>query len=289
MSTPNSNSTSTKRRLIQNSPFRQLTGRTDELIQVSLQDAFMVNLALIEANPNQPRKNIDPERLAELAADIKARGILQPPIVRRAGEKYQLIVGERRFRAAQLADLTEIPVLVKDLSDQEAQIVSLVENIQREDLSFGDEANYFKMMQQQYGFSIRDIAAFVNKSKSYVENRLNLLKNPELLAAVEAQKIGLHEANVLARMDKEAESESVREKDSTNIASESVREKDSYADFSPAIRQFIRQCSRLLEVTDNMAAKLQKAADDEREATLETVEALENELAKLKQRLRKHR
>jgi ParB family chromosome partitioning protein len=288
VSQPNSSKSSSKRRLISESPFRQLTARTEEVRRVSLEDAYMVKLDQIELNPNQPRKHMDPDSLAELSADIKVRGILQPPIVRpiEGNSKYQLVVGERRYRAAQMAELTEIPVLVQDLDDKEAQVVSLIENIQREDLSFEDEANYFKILQQEYELSIRGIAELVHKSKSYVETRLILLKNPELLAAVQAQKIGLHEAAVLARLDKQGAIESVREKDTSTLANKGVREKDtSYDELSPTVRPFIRVCRNLAELSYGMSAKLQRVSESERATIVETLDELAEELGKLRQKM----
>lgn len=293
MSLPSSNSNSSRRKpLIKDSPFRQLVTRTEELNQVSLKDAYLVNIDLIELNPNQPRKRIDENRLQELSEDIKVRGILQPPIVRRAGDKYQLVVGERRYRAALKAELKEIPVLVQELTDQEAQIVSLVENIQREDLDFEDEAKYFKMLQEEYSFSIRDIAALVHKSKSYVDARIQLLKNPQLMKEVQAQKLGLHEATLLARLEKQGRLEArkgVREKDSSKTKDKSVREKDSLEQLSPGTRHFVRQCRTLLDLSHNMVVKLQKTGEGEREITIATLEQLGEELGRLRQRLEKQR
>jgi ParB family chromosome partitioning protein len=290
VSQPSSGKSGSKRPIISESPFQRFTARTEEIRRVSLKDAYMVKLDQIELNPNQPRKHIDPNSLAELSADIKARGILQPPIVRpiEGNSKYQLVVGERRYRAAQMAELTEIPVLVKSLDDKEAQIVSLIENIQREDLSFADEANYFKILQQEYELSIRGIAELVHKSKSYVETRLNLLKNPELLAAVQAQKIGLHEATVLARLDKQGSIESVREKDTSTLANKGVREKDtSYDELSPGVRPFIRVCRNLAELSYGMSAKLQRVSESERATIVETLDELAEELGKLRQKMLK--
>jgi ParB family chromosome partitioning protein len=288
VSQPSSGKSGSRRPIINENPFRQLAARTEEVRRVSLKDAYVVKLDQIELNPNQPRKHIDPDSLAELSADIKVRGILQPPIVRpiEGNSKYQLVVGERRYRAAQMAELTEIPVLVQDLDDKEAQVVSLIENIQREDLSFADEANYFKILQQEYELSIRGIAELVHKSKSYVETRLNLLKNPELLAAVQAQKIGLHEATVLARLDRQGPIESVREKDTSVLANKGVREKDtSYDELSPTVRPFIRVCRNLAELSYGMSAKLQRVSESERATIVETLDELAEELGKLRQKM----
>lgn len=298
MSTTNSNSTSNKKRLIKEDPFRRLVARTEEITQTTLKDAYLVNIDLIEPNPNQPRRYIDDARLEELSADIKARGILQPPIVRPLEDgKYQLVVGERRYRAAKMAGLKEIPVLVNDLNDEDARIVSLVENIQREDLDFADEARYFGMLHDEYKYSIRDIAALVNKSKSYVDSRLTLLKNPALLDEVKSDKLGLHEASILARLEKkgintdgsvrekdtfENDNKSVREKDSSK---KNVREKDIMLELSPVSRRFVSLCQSLGDVAHNVGPKIAHTGDEEREFVLETIDALAEELGRLRQRL----
>jgi ParB family chromosome partitioning protein len=130
----------------------------------------------------QPRHGMTDEGLQELAASIAEKGVLQPVLVRRvAGEPaaFEIIAGERRWRAAQLAQLHEIPALVRDFSDQEAQEVALIENLQRQDLNALEEAEGYRRLMQDYGHTQDDLARSVGKSRSHVANTLRLLTLPD--------------------------------------------------------------------------------------------------------------
>jgi ParB family chromosome partitioning protein len=135
-------------------------------------------LAMVDIYPNvlQPRTHFDAELLDELAADIAAHGVLQPPIVRprSSGEGYEIVAGERRYQAARLAGLEAIPVLVRELSDDEARVISLVENLQREDLSEADEFAFLSRLARDQGLSTRQIAALIHRSHMYVQRRLHV-------------------------------------------------------------------------------------------------------------------
>ncbi|NOQ13493.1 MAG: ParB/RepB/Spo0J family partition protein, partial [Methyloprofundus sp.] len=123
----------------------------------------------------QPRKDIDPERLQELSESIKAQGIVQPIVVREVGyNRYEIIAGERRWRAAQLAGLAEIPVLVKDIDDRAALAISLIENIQREDLNPLEESEAFLRLIEEFDLTHQQIAEAVGKSRTAVSNLLRL-------------------------------------------------------------------------------------------------------------------
>ncbi len=287
MSTANPGS-SNKRRLIKESPFQRLAQRTVDTGEQALKEAREVEIHLIVPNPNQPRRQYNEVSLQQLADDIKIRGILQPLIVRpwngENGEEYQIVVGERRYRAAKMAGLERVPVLVRELEDDEVQVISLIENIQREDLDIGDEAAYFKTLQGQFGQSIRDIAGMVNKSKSYVEMRLKLADNPDMIAAVRAGKIGLHSAVLASRLGVDGDEESVREKDSLLPSKQSVREKDTL----PAIRYpLVQPFRRLTDTVKNSARKIEQASPAEQQAVLSVLTELEKEIAQLRKRLNK--
>lgn len=159
-----------------------------------LRDAFLIPLAVIDPNPDQPRKLADADRLAELAADIAARGVLEPLIVRPAGDgRYQVIAGGRRRAAAEIAGLGEVPCLVReDLTDDEARAIALVENLQREDLDPEDEGRAFAVLVDQ-GWSQRKIAQAIHKSHQYVMRRLQLIENPVALDAWREGAVNLHE------------------------------------------------------------------------------------------------
>lgn len=126
------------------------------------------------ANKEQPRTNFDEAALEELASSIKAKGILQPLLVRTKGKKYEIIAGERRFRAAQIAGLEEVPVIVKEFSDQETLEIALIENLQREDLNPLEEARGYKNL-LEFGITQDEAAQAVGKARSTVTNSLRLL------------------------------------------------------------------------------------------------------------------
>jgi ParB family transcriptional regulator, chromosome partitioning protein len=134
----------------------------------------------IEANPNQPRTIFDAEALHELAASVREHGVLQPILVRPLGQnRYQLVAGERRWRASKEAGLATIPALVEDLDDDTALEIAIIENLQREDLSPLEEATMYDRMVREHGYSIRKLAEKLGKDKGYLENRLRLAGAPE--------------------------------------------------------------------------------------------------------------
>ncbi|MES2208629.1 MAG: ParB/RepB/Spo0J family partition protein [Chloroflexota bacterium] len=139
----------------------------------------MIPLTQIAPNPEQPRLAIDPAALEELAASIREHGVLQPVLVRPLGNnEYQLIAGERRWRASKVAGLETIPALVEDIDDDTALEISIIENLQREDLSPLDEAAMFDRMVREHGYSVRKLAQKLGKDKGYLENRLRLADAP---------------------------------------------------------------------------------------------------------------
>ncbi|WP_038048536.1 ParB/RepB/Spo0J family partition protein [Thermus caliditerrae] len=160
-------------------------------------------LAAIRPNAAQPRKRFSQESLEELAASIREKGLLQPLLVRPKGEAYELVAGERRFRAAELAGLTEVPVVVRDLTDQEALELALVENLQREDLSPVEEARGYQALLAM-GLTQEEVARRVGKARSTVANALRLLQLPEeALAALEEGRITAGHARALLMLEPE--------------------------------------------------------------------------------------
>lgn len=147
----------------------------------------------------QPRKDFSPESLQELADSIRAQGIIQPIVVRRNGEKrYEIIAGERRWRAAQLAGLQNVPVVVKNFSDEAALAVALIENIQREDLSPIEEANALHRLQQEFSLTHEEVAQTVGKSRTAVTNLMRLLQlENEVKQLMESQALSLGHAKVI--------------------------------------------------------------------------------------------
>lgn len=127
----------------------------------------------------QPRTEFDREALESLAQSIKEKGVLQPLLVRKKNDKYEIIAGERRWRAAQLAGLNEVPVIVKDLNDSETLEIALIENLQRENLSAIEEAEGLNRLMNEYAYTQEVIGKVIGKSRSYIANTLRLLGLPE--------------------------------------------------------------------------------------------------------------
>jgi ParB family chromosome partitioning protein len=139
----------------------------------------MIPVASIAPHPGQPRRVFREEALAELAASIKARGVIQPIVVRPHGQRFQIVAGERRWRAAQKAQLHEIPAIVRDFDDNQTLEVALIENIQREDLNAIEEAQAYKRLVDEYAHTQEELGRLVHKSRSHVANLLRLLDLPE--------------------------------------------------------------------------------------------------------------
>ena len=142
-------------------------------------EVHRIDIERISANPSQPRRSFDPDALQDLAASIREHGILQPVLVRpRADGHFQIIAGERRWRAARLAGLREIPAIVEPFDDEAALEIAIIENLQREDISPLEEADMFERMTSQHGYSLRKLAQKLGKDKGYIENRLRLADAP---------------------------------------------------------------------------------------------------------------
>ena len=137
---------------------------------------LMVKLSKVEPNREQPRKNFDEDTLQELAESLKQFGMLQPILVQNRGDYYEIIAGERRWRAAKIAGLKEVPVIVRELTDQEIVEISLIENIQREDLNPIEEAQAYKRLLTEFHLKQDEVAERVSKSRTAVTNSMRLLK-----------------------------------------------------------------------------------------------------------------
>ena len=149
--------------------------------------AVTLPIGEIEPNREQPRKAFDDAALAELSASIAQHGVLQPLLVRpMSGGGYQRVAGERRYRASRMAGLTELPVVIRELSDKEAAQLALIENLQREDLNPMEEALGFQKLMESYGLTQEETAHIVNKSRPAVANALRLLNLPEEVTAMVA-------------------------------------------------------------------------------------------------------
>ena len=138
-----------------------------------------ISVGEIRTNPYQPRKIFDQAALEELAESIKEHGILQPIVVRKAGEKYELVVGERRFRAAKLIKLKEVPAIIKELTDQQMMELAILENLQREDLTPIEEAEAYQKLMEALNLTQEQLAFRLGKSRPHIANHIRLLALPE--------------------------------------------------------------------------------------------------------------
>ena len=160
----------------------------------------------IRANPAQPRKIFQEEALSELADSIRQHGILQPLSVRRVGTSYELIAGERRLRAGQMAGLTEIPCIVMSMDDRESGTAALVENLQRQDLDFIEEARGISFLMEQWSMSQEQAAKVLGKSQSCIANKLRLLRHsPAVLQAIREANLTERHARALLKLPSEPE------------------------------------------------------------------------------------
>ncbi len=155
--------------------------REEEILEAGSPGYFLCPLDRLRPNPRQPRQSIDEQDLNDLAASIQEKGVLQPLVVRKADEQdgaYEIIAGERRFRAAQMAGLATVPVVIKDVSPEEVLELALIENIQRKDLTPIEEALAYKRLLEEYGITQQELSKRVGKDRSTIANSLRLLKLP---------------------------------------------------------------------------------------------------------------
>lgn len=173
--------------LISNKIDHDLKKKVEEKTQDVSRETFLP-LSRIEPNREQPRRNFDETALKELADSIKVHGIIQPLVVRERGSQFEIIAGERRFRAAHLAGLKEVPVLIRSYSEEELYEIALIENIQREDLNAIEEAVAYKKLMEEYHLTQELVAERVAKSRVAITNSLRLLKLDERVQEMIIQK-----------------------------------------------------------------------------------------------------
>ena len=184
--------------------------------ETTIEGLSRLPISALEPNPDQPRTQFDEGALDELAASIASRGVIQPVIVRpMAGGTYQIVAGERRWRASQKAQLHEIPVLIRDLSDREVIALALIENLQREDLNPVEEARAYHRLSEEEGLTQAEIAKMVDKSRSHVANTQRLLALPEgVLTHLATGVLSMGHARALIGLD-----------DAEALADQAVRKK----------------------------------------------------------------
>ena len=187
----------------------------ESIVDEAKKNNEVVELPLSELRPNpyQPRKIFDDEALNELASSIKEHGVFQPIIVKKTIKGYDIVAGERRFRASKKAGLTTIPAIIQDFTDEEMMSIALLENLQREDLNAIEEANAYKAMLGASNLTQEELAQRVGKSRSHVTNMLGLLKLPKTVQdMVLYNKISMGHARVLSKLESKDQIEDLADK-----------------------------------------------------------------------------
>lgn len=211
----------------------------------------------IAPNPQQPRKDFDDKALQDLAASLRQSGVLQPVVVRRLGDGYQLIVGERRWRAAKLAGITRIPAVIREVSDAQSLELALVENLLREDLNPMEEAEAYQRLLAEFGWTQEELAQRVARDRSSVANCLRLLKLPELIQAdLRAGRLTMGHARALLSLDSPAEQLRLREEILAHSWSVRTTEHGVQAKRARPVRRQLRRSPELAAVEDALRVAL---------------------------------
>lgn len=226
-----------------------------------------INSSQIVPNPYQPRKNFTEDALTDLAASIQEYGILQPLLVRKTAAGYELIAGERRLRASKLAGLTEVPVLIREMNEKETAEIAMIENLQREDLHFLEEAEGFAQLLQNFGFTQEVLAERMSKSQSTVANKLRLLKlSPEIRQEIFTAGLTERHARALLRVPDEKQQnnilQAVIEKDLNVRETEELIKK--YLDGEPVkskrrVQGLIRDVRIYLNTIDQLTKQMKES------------------------------
>lgn len=209
-----------------------------------------IDINEIKPNASQPRKNFDEDKLEELAESIDQHGLIQPIVLRAAKHGYEIVAGERRWRAARMVGLKELPCIVKELTDEENMLLAIIENMQREDLNPIEEAEGLKQMIDTYGLTQEQVSRAVGKSRPYITNSLRLLKLPEKLRYMTSEgSLSMGHARALA---------AIKDEDlQIRLAEKAVKEGLS-----------VRQIERMAQESGKTAAKKKprktKSADEKR-------------------------
>lgn len=173
----------------------------------------MINLGELRSNPYQPRKVFDEESLQELASSIKEHGVFQPIIVKKSIKGYEIIAGERRVKASQLAGQTQIPAIIRDFNDTQMMEIALLENLQRENLTAIEEATAYKKLQETLGLTQEELSKRLGKSRSHITNMIGLLNLPEQIQLdINTKKISMAHARVLSKLNNTTQQKELEEK-----------------------------------------------------------------------------
>lgn len=209
---------------------------------------LMVKVGLLEPNSGQPRKSFDQEQLQELADSIKNYGVLQPLLVQKKGSFYEIIAGERRWRAAKLAGIREVPVVLREYDRQQAMEIALIENVQREDLNPIEEAEAYQRLVKEFGLTQEEIAVRVAKNRATIANSMRLLKLNEQVRAMVAdgRLTNGHARALLALEDHEVQKQTALEVEKEGLS----------------VRQTEKLVKKLLRMADGEEKKVQKKVED---------------------------
>jgi ParB family chromosome partitioning protein len=239
----------------------------------------------IAPNPKQPRKDFDDKALQELSASMTQSGILQPVVVRRVGDGYQLVVGERRWRAAKLAGLTRIPAVIREASDAQTLELALVENLLREDLNPMEEAEAYQRLLAEFGWTQEELARRVQRDRSSIANCLRLLKLPEQIQAdLRANRLTMGHARALLALDSPADQLRLREEILTHSWSVRATEQGVQAKRVMPPRRPPRRSPELAAVEDALRVALAtrvRVVGNERAGRIEIVYSSREELDRL--------
>jgi ParB family chromosome partitioning protein len=252
---------------------------TDTLLEVGVEE--------IEANPNQPRKDFDSKALDELSASIKASGVIQPIIVRRQGAGYQLVAGERRWRAARQAGLPRIPAILREVTDAESLELALVENLLREDLNPMEEAEAFDKLLARFAWTQEELAQRIGKERSSIANALRLLRLPSSIQDdLRAGRLTMGHARALLALTTPAEQLKLRDEIlahdwSVRATEDTVR--TAVADRAPRPKQR-RRSAELAALEERLRRALMtrvRIVGGERQGRIEVIYATADELERL--------
>ena len=213
----------------------------------------LISVNLIDNNPGQPRKIFNEEKLNELAESIKQHGIVQPLIVKRNGERYTIIAGERRFRAARIAELSEVPAIVRDMDGREVMEVALIENIQRKNLNPIEEAAAIRFLMNEHDLTQEEVAKRLSKSRPAIANSVRLLQLPESVQQnLREGKLQPGHARVLAAITDEELLEKTAEKCAEN--GWSVRETEEQVKKAMTLAELHKRPRKRRTLTNDLAA-----------------------------------
>lgn len=243
-----------------------------------------IDINKIVVNKQQPRTVFDEERIEELSHSIKENGLIQPIIVRKKDKKFEIVAGERRYRACKLAGLKEISCIVEDYNDQEVSTLAIIENIQREDLSPIEEAKAYQALIKEYHYSQSELAQIVGKKQSTIANKLRLLKlNDDVIFAVDQKQITERHARAMLSVDKDKQVDVLKEvlKKHLNVSqtekliNQKPKPKKVKAKPKKAISQNVKialnTISQAISMIEKTGIHLQQEIDDQEEEYIITI------------------